>query len=176
SSSGLGNCQPALVSTFSVMYSSPHTAPSGAYAATVVLGLMLAWTTPFVRYAVTTFRTPPSVMSLEWTVAFVPSSNVITATAQSSTSSARVGMDSRRPTRWGGRVGWAASGTAPQFRSGAASIVSRGSVASQKAPVSGFSTITCLPARAAAIATSWWVSVVEQMSTTSTSGDATSSR
>src|SRR5207244_8521071 len=96
SSSGLGNCQPALVSTFSVMYSSPHTAPSGAYAATVVLGLMLAWTTPFVRYAVTTFRTPPSVMSLEWTVAFVPSSNVITATAQSSTSSARVDMDSRR--------------------------------------------------------------------------------
>ena len=53
---------------------------------------MLAWTTPFVRYAVTTFRTPPSVMSFEWTVAFVPSSNVISATAQSSTSSAFVDM------------------------------------------------------------------------------------
>src|SRR5207245_614181 len=58
--------------------------------ATVGVGLMLAWITPVVRYAVTTFRTPPRVVSLEWTVAFVPSSKVITATAQSSTSSAFV--------------------------------------------------------------------------------------
>src|SRR5206468_3766891 len=50
----------------------------------------LAWTTPLVRYAVTTCRTPPSVMSFAWTVAFVPSSKVITATDQSSTSSAFV--------------------------------------------------------------------------------------
>ena len=79
-----------MVSTFSLMYSSPHTAASGAYAASVVLGVMFAWTTPFVRYALTTFRTPPSVTSVAWTVASVPSSNVTTATAQSSTSSARV--------------------------------------------------------------------------------------
>jgi hypothetical protein len=69
-----------------------------------------------------------------------------------------------------------ASSTASAFASAVASIFSRGSLASQKAPVSGFSTMTCLPARAAAIAISWWLSVVAQMSTTSTSGDSTSAR
>src|SRR6266545_1925452 len=51
------------------MYSSPQMAASGAYAVTAVLGLMFAWITAFVRYAVTTLRTPPRVMSFEWIVA-----------------------------------------------------------------------------------------------------------
>jgi len=52
----------------------------------------------------------------------------------------------------------------------------RSTSAGPKKPVSGFSTITCLPARAAAMAISWWLSVVEQTSTTSTSGHSTSCR
>src|ERR671934_243913 len=51
---------------------------------------MLALITALVRYAVTVLRTPPSVMSLLCTVAFVPSSNVMSATDQSSTSSTAV--------------------------------------------------------------------------------------
>jgi len=56
----------------------------------VVLGVMLALITALVRYAVTVLRTPPRVTSLLCTVAFVPSSNVMRATDQSSTSSTAV--------------------------------------------------------------------------------------
>ena len=55
-----------------------------------MFGVILALITALVRYAVTVLRTPPSVMSLLCTVAFVPSSNVINATDQSSTSSTAV--------------------------------------------------------------------------------------
>jgi hypothetical protein len=68
------------------MYSSPQTAPSGAYTWRLVFGLMFTWTTPFVKWAVTRFFTPPRLTSVARTVAFVPSSNVRTAADQSSTS------------------------------------------------------------------------------------------
>jgi len=47
SSSADGKVQPALVSIFSVMYSSPKMSGAGADAMTVVFGLILAWTTAF---------------------------------------------------------------------------------------------------------------------------------
>ena len=50
-----------------------------------------------------------------------------------------------------------------------------GSTAGAKQPVSGFSTITCLPARAAATASGAWSVVGTQRSTTSTSGAASTS-
>src|SRR5438093_322336 len=100
------------------MYSSPQMAASGAYAVTAVLGLMFAWITAFVRYAVTTLRTPPSVMSFEWIVAMVPSSKVSTATDQSSTSSARVDMCRLIPETTGSRVRLATSAETARTRTG----------------------------------------------------------
>jgi hypothetical protein len=51
---------------------------------------MLTWTTPFDRYAVTRFFTPPRLTSVDSTVALVPSSKVRIAADQSSTSSHEV--------------------------------------------------------------------------------------
>jgi hypothetical protein len=55
------------------------------------------------------------------------------------------------------------------------SISARGVAAGAKQPVSGFSTITCLPARAALMASGAWSDVGTQRSTTSTSGAASTS-
>src|SRR5207247_1725189 len=79
---------------------------------------MLALITALVRYAVTVLRTPPRVTSLLCTVAFVPSSNVMSATDQSSTSSTAVRWCGVLPAMPGSFVSWATSASTERARIG----------------------------------------------------------